>query len=276
MGCDFSCRKIPQPILNHFPAQRRFLLSDRTVLEVYVYRAPALQLERISREVDVDLPVVDRSQGGPVHRLLDGSVGGHTAFQRARPRARPRGAEQAIDPGLHHGRMTWKAPEVTRVGGSFVAPEPEMLRGLLDWHRSTLLFKCAGLSGEQLAHSPIAGSNLSLLGLVRHLAKVERVWFRRRFRGEQIDNLYSTLDRPDADFEDVNPAHAEADHAQLLAEQATARQAVAGASLDATFIHADGDEVSLRFVFNHMIGEYARHNGHADLLRQYVDGVTGA
>jgi uncharacterized damage-inducible protein DinB len=151
-----------------------------------------------------------------------------------------------------------------------------MLRGLLDWHRSTLLFKCAGLSGEQLAQAPIAQSNLSLLGLIRHLAKVERIWFRRRFRGERIDNLYSTPDRPDADFEDVDPAQAEADYARLLAEQELARQAVSGASLDATFIDADGDEVSLRLLFNHMIAEYARHNGHADLVRQCVDGVTGA
>jgi uncharacterized damage-inducible protein DinB len=152
-----------------------------------------------------------------------------------------------------------------------------MLRGLLDWHRSTLLFKCAGLSGEQLAQAPIAQSNLSLLGLIRHLAKVERIWFRRRFRGEQIDNLYSTPDRPDADFEDVDPTQAEVDYARLLAEQDMARQAVSGASLDAVCIHVDdGDEISLRLVFNHMIAEYARHNGHADLVRQCLDGVTGA
>lgn len=151
-----------------------------------------------------------------------------------------------------------------------------MLRGLLDWHRSTLLYKCAGLSGAQLAQAPIAHSDLSLLGLIRHLAKVERIWFRRRFRGEQIDNLYSTPDRPDADFQDVDRAQAETDYARLLAEQEIARQATAGASLDATFIHPDGDVVSLRLVFNHMIAEYARHNGHADLVRQCVDGVTGA
>jgi uncharacterized damage-inducible protein DinB len=172
--------------------------------------------------------------------------------------------------------MTWTAPAVTRVGGSLVAPEPEMLRGLLDWHRSTLLLKCAGLSGEQLAQAPIARSNLCLLGLIRHLAKVERIWFRRRFRGERIDNLYSTPERPDADFEDVDPAQAEADYARLLAEQEMARQAVSGASLDATFTDPDGEKISLRLVFNHMIAEYARHNGHADLLRQCVDGVTGA
>jgi uncharacterized damage-inducible protein DinB len=172
--------------------------------------------------------------------------------------------------------MTWTAPEVTRVGGSLVAPEPELLRGLLDWHRSTLLHKCAGLSGEQLATAPLALSNLSLLGLVRHLSKVERTWFRQRFAGERIDTLYSTQQRPDADFEDVDPARAEQDYARLLAEQEAARRAAAGASLDSTFVHADGDDISLRLVFNHMIGEYARHNGHADLIRQYIDGVTGA
>ncbi len=151
-----------------------------------------------------------------------------------------------------------------------------MVRGLLDFHRSTLLMKCAGLTGEQLARAPIAGSNLSLLGLVRHLSKVERIWFRHRFRGEDVANLYSTPEWPDADFEDLDPARAEAEYAALVAEQQAARDAVAGAALDESFTDADGDEVSLRLVFLHMIGEYARHNGHADLVRQAVDGVTGA
>ncbi len=171
--------------------------------------------------------------------------------------------------------MTWTAPAVTRPEGSLTAPEPELLRGLLDWHRSTLLYKCAGLTGEQLATAPLAQSNLSLLGLIRHLSKVERIWFRERFRGERIARLYSTPDRPDADFEEVDPDRAETDYARLLTEQEAARQAAAGASLDKTFSVSD-DEFSLRLVFNHMIGEYARHNGHADLLRQCVDGVTGA
>ena len=172
--------------------------------------------------------------------------------------------------------MTWTSPDVTRPGGSLSAPEPELLSGLLDFHRATLLHKCAGLTAEQLATAPIAASNLTLLGLVRHLSKVERIWFRQRFRGEQIDRLYSTTDRPDADYEDVDPARAEGDYAALLAEQAAARLAVAGASLDDTFRDNDGEEISLRFVFVHMIGEYARHNGHADFIRQCLDGVTGA
>lgn len=172
--------------------------------------------------------------------------------------------------------MSWTAPEVTRASGSLSAPEPELLRGLLDWHRSTLLVKCAGLTGAQLAETPIGGSNLTLLGLIRHLAKVERIWFRRRFSAEQIDTLYSTPRRPDADFEDVDPLDAEADYATLIAEQELARQRVAGSPLDATFVDSDGDEIPLRFIFIHMIGEYARHNGHADMLRQSVDGVVGA
>jgi uncharacterized damage-inducible protein DinB len=159
------------------------------------------------------------------------------------------------------------------------APEPELLRGLLDFHRATLLHKCAGLTPEQLATAPVAASNLTLLGLVRHMSKVERIWFRMRLRGEPIARLYSTPERPDADFEDVDAARAEADYATLLVEQALARQAAEGASLDESFVAAEGvmvgEEMSLRFVYVHMIAEYARHNGHADFLRQCLDGVTG-
>src|SRR5262245_34169409 len=176
--------------------------------------------------------------------------------------------------------MTWTAPAVTRPDGSLVAPEPELLPGLLDWHRSTLLFKCAGLTGEQLAMTPIAPANLSLLGLVRHLAKVEQTWFRLRWSGERVPRLYVTPERPDADFEDVDPARAEADYARLRSEQEFARKAVAGASLDTTYEYlsrsGDPERMSPRFLYCHMIGEYARHNGHADLIRQCVDGVTGA
>jgi Protein of unknown function (DUF664) len=172
--------------------------------------------------------------------------------------------------------MTWTAPEVSRSSGSLNAPESELLRGLLDYHRSTLLFKCAGLTPDQLAVAPYPQSNLTLLGLIRHMSKVERIWFRRRFRAEAIDMLYSTPEWKDADFEDIDAARAEAEYAVLLNEQETARRAVAGASLDATFVDGDGDEASLRFIFVHMIGEYQRHNGHADFLRQAIDGVTGA
>ena len=166
---------------------------------------------------------------------------------------------------------TWTAPSVTRPSGSLSAPEAELLPSLLDWHRSTFLYKCAGLTGSQLAQASVGDSNLSLLGLIRHLAKVERIWFRERLRGESIERLYSTVEHKDADFEVLDPAFASRDYAVLLEEQEAARQAAAGASMDEL-----AGEYSLRFIHVHMIGEYARHNGHADLIRQGVDGVTGA
>lgn len=126
-----------------------------------------------------------------------------------------------------------------------------------------------------MARAPIAQSNLSLLGLVRHLSKVERIWFRARFGKQPVKRLYSTPKRPDADFEGGEAESAQADYERLRSEQELARQAVAAASMDETFIHPDGEEMSLRMVFVHMIGEYARHNGHADMVRQCIDGVTG-
>lgn len=171
--------------------------------------------------------------------------------------------------------MTWTAPEVTRPSDTLIASEADHLRGVLDWHRATLLYKCAGLDPEQLAQTPLAFSNLSLLGLVRHMAKVERTWFRTLFRGEPLETLYSTAQWRDADFEDIDPVNAQADYARLLEETELARKAVASASVDETFTFPDEDVASLRYVYLQMIAEYARHNGHADMLRQAIDGAKG-
>lgn len=152
-----------------------------------------------------------------------------------------------------------------------------MLEGWLDWHRATLLWKCTGLSGEQLALRPVPPSNLSLLGLVRHMTEVERAWFRRRFGREQVSFLYCTDESPDADLDDVSPAGAEAGFAAFTHEVELARAAAAGRSLEETFFHPRRQtEMSLRWVFVHMIEEYARHNGHADLIRERIDGATGS
>lgn len=155
-----------------------------------------------------------------------------------------------------------------------VAGERAMLEGWLAWHRATLLRKCAGLSGERLAECAVPPSNLSLLGLVRHMGDVERSWFRKRFAAEPVADLYYTEQWPDADFEDLDPKRAEEDYARLVEECRLADAAAAGRSLDDTFTHRD-EEISLRWVYTHMIEEYARHNGHADLLRERLDGVTG-
>jgi uncharacterized damage-inducible protein DinB len=152
-----------------------------------------------------------------------------------------------------------------------------MLEAWLDFHRRTLLTKCAGLTAEQLKRRAVEPSNLSLLGLVRHMAEVERSWFRRRIGGEDVDFLYCDLEtRPDGDFDDVGDADAETDVATLLREVEAARAVVAGRSLDETFFHAHRRlDMDVRWVYVHMIEEYARHNGHADLLRERIDGVTG-
>ncbi|MEV0588448.1 DinB family protein [Nonomuraea sp. NPDC050310] len=171
--------------------------------------------------------------------------------------------------------MTWTAPEVERPSGSLAAAEPDLLRGLLDWHRATTLHKCAGLNGEQLAERSVPPSEMSLLGLLRHLTDVERIWIRRRFAGERVDFAYKTDADWSADFHDTDAARAEEVYAGLIKEWEVCDAITAGRELDETVTSGDVS-YSLRFIYIHLIGEYARHNGHADLLRERVDGVTGA
>ncbi|KAA9166720.1 DinB family protein [Amycolatopsis acidicola] len=168
--------------------------------------------------------------------------------------------------------MTWTAPEAEIVFGATAADERTMLAGYLDWHRSVLLHKCAGLTGEQLAERSVEPSSLSLLGLIRHMAKVERIWFRERFANLPVERLHAGTD---TDFDQADPARAAEDYAQLLEERRQADEIAARASLEDTFTF-DENVFSLRFVYLHLIQEYARHNGHADLLRERIDGVTGA
>lgn len=172
--------------------------------------------------------------------------------------------------------MTWTAPSpAPAADGPLVGDDRPILEGFLAWQRNTLLNICAGLTGEQLAERAIAPSNLSLLGLVRHMAKVERIWFRQRVAGEPVGPMYDPAEGKDADFDQLDPARAEEDFARFVEECRLADAAVAGTTFDATFIHR-GEEQSLRLVYVHMTNEYARHNGHADLLRERIDGTTGA
>lgn len=168
----------------------------------------------------------------------------------------------------------WTAPPVDRVDEPFAAEERTMLEGFLDYQRSSLLLKCAGLTAEQLAGRATPPSTISLLGLVRHLADVERTWFRTRFAGEPLPSLYSTPEYPDGAFDLADAGRAREDWQALLDEQAAARAAVAGMALDDTFTHPRFGTMALRWAFNHMIAEYAQHNGHADLLRERIDGTT--
>jgi Protein of unknown function (DUF664) len=153
-----------------------------------------------------------------------------------------------------------------------------MLDAWLDFHRQTFLTKCQGLTGAQLARREIPPSTLSLLGLIRHLTEVERGWFRRGFGNETIPMAYCGPDDWDGDFDHLDAESAQADYERYLAELRQVRSLTAGAPLDATFrspYKVELGDVSLRWVYVHMIEEYARHNGHADLLRERIDGGTG-
>nr|BFE58768.1 DinB family protein [Dactylosporangium thailandense] len=171
--------------------------------------------------------------------------------------------------------MTWVAPPPPPFGGSLVADERTLLEGWLDWQRAVLVGKCTGLTGAELAEPSVPPSTMSLLGLVRHLTDVEREWFHARFHGRPVQYTYRRPDSKDAAFDEVDPAHAERDYTRLIDEWRSSRASVAGSRLDDAFEDDLRGPMSLRAVYLHLIQEYARHNGHADLLRQRIDGETG-
>ena len=158
--------------------------------------------------------------------------------------------------------------------------ERATLTTFLDYQRGTLEWKCAGLTAEQLRRREVPPSEISLLGLVRHMAGVERAWFRGVVNGEKIPNLWTTPEAAaageDHDFTVVGADPEEA-FAAWRAEVARAREIVAASpTLDVTRTRRrTGETFSLRWILTHMIEEYARHNGHADLIRERLDGETG-
>ena len=168
-------------------------------------------------------------------------------------------------------------PVPGRTDPPFVAGEREMLDAWLDFHRATLLYKCAGLDDDQLRRRSVPPSSLSLLGLVRHMTEVENNWFGRTLAGRDIAPLYYSDDDEDGDFDNVDAADLAADMAAFRDAVADARRTAAGHGLDdiAARLRRGEHEVSLRWILVHMIEEYARHNGHADLIRERIDGAVG-
>ncbi|MCM0620559.1 DinB family protein [Nocardioides bruguierae] len=155
--------------------------------------------------------------------------------------------------------------------------EKPTVLGYLAHYRLTLRLKCADLTPEQLATRSVPPSSMSLLGLVRHLARVEHHWARRCVEGhEELDRLYRTEEQPDLDFDGVEPTQACVDEAWASWERevAHAETVYAAAEPDAV-VTFRGEPLEVRDVLVHMVEEYARHLGHADLLRECLDGRTG-
>ena len=159
----------------------------------------------------------------------------------------------------------------------FLLAERAMLEGWLEYHRVTLPLKCEGLDDEQLKSRPVATSKLSLHGLVRHMAEVERHWFRRvLLREADTPDFWITNDNEDADLSPLDAADFQSDLAVWRQECEASRVAAAEHGLDDTGIGTRrGEPCSLRWIYTHMVEEYARHNGHADLIRELIDGAVG-
>jgi uncharacterized damage-inducible protein DinB len=165
-----------------------------------------------------------------------------------------------------------------RIGPPSFGSEREMLRAFLDYHRSTLVMKCQGLADEELRQQSMPPSTLSLLGLVRHMAEVERTWFRRAFEdnhapmvwSDEVDDFQAAFDASTSSRSEAFAAwEAEVDNSRRI-EQSAESLEVAG------YQPRWDEEVSLRMVMLHVLLEYGRHNGHADLIREGIDGTVGA
>ena len=154
--------------------------------------------------------------------------------------------------------------------------ESVQLEARLDYYRATLLVKSAGLDQAQLATRAIPPSELTLLGLVRHMTLVEQGWFEATFAGLPVVEYYTLEADRDGDFHDLTSATLKEVRANYDLACQRSRELSAGHSLVELAKRPSSDgAVDLRWIFMHMIEEYARHCGHADLLREVLDGTTG-
>jgi len=162
--------------------------------------------------------------------------------------------------------------DVIRTEPARLGDERSMLEAWVDYYRATLLYKCAGLTPEQLVSQPSPPSDMSLAGLVRHLTEMERA-YAHRLAEPGLALLYCTDDSPDGDFEGASVEEVDRDLEIYVAHCERSREVMAAHGLDDEFgrVH----HYSLRWVYLYLIKEYARHLGHADLLREAIDGSVG-
>ena len=167
-----------------------------------------------------------------------------------------------------------------RADPPFAADEVSTLRGYLDYHRDTLRLKTEGLDGAQL-NIALAPSTMTLGGMLKHLAFVEHWWFHCVFDGHEYAEPWASVDwKSDADWDwhsavDDSPEELRAmlDAAVAASDEVIGRVTDPGQLSQRT--GRGGSPFSMRWILCHMVEEYARHNGHADLIRQSIDGVTG-
>jgi uncharacterized damage-inducible protein DinB len=158
-----------------------------------------------------------------------------------------------------------------------VGDDGTMLPPWLDYQRATLLWKCELLEGDALARRSVPPSPMSLLGIVRHMTVVEWVWFERRFAGSDGAPPIDISQDEDADWKELDPARAMEDIERFRRQCDISKEIVAvSKSMDQLVARPPrGETMSLRWIMVHMIEEYARHNGHADFLRELIDGAVG-
>jgi Protein of unknown function (DUF664) len=176
--------------------------------------------------------------------------------------------------------MTVAIPEaaLARTEPTHHTGERRALEEWVDFHRGTLLTKCQGLTAAQLKTPSAPPSVMTLLGLVRHMTLVERWWFQMHAAQLDVPFIYTTNEWENGDFEDLEGADAQENLLAFVSECERSRVAVADVALD-DVVRGRGEQTefstNVRWIFVHMIEEYARHNGHADLLRERIDGATG-
>jgi hypothetical protein len=169
------------------------------------------------------------------------------------------------------------APELVRDDPPLISDERTSLAAWLDFHRATLRQKCEGVPGSDLVKSSVPPSGITLLGLLQHMTLVEWWWFEHIFAGGGMrEPIPFDDDDPDVEFHALDPEHTKEAMVAFVSQCAHSRAIVDGAeSLDVLSVSPERGTRDLRWVMVHMIEEYARHNGHADLLRECIDGVVG-